>query len=660
MPSGSAACLRKGRCAVSLWYGVLALTTIMVTPLALPVCAQEKDLLAYWSFDEGEGTIAHDYSGNGLHLTLPGAIWAAGISGHALEFRGKTCLTIGDGFEEFFTFAGDYSVEVWVKQEEKRPQIYISKWTGAGVGSAWWLGFFQGGAQWAEYNERFQVRLKGPDIADNHWHHLVGVRAGKELSLFIDGESVAHGSSPQELVGKNGAPVKIAGFGPGRAASWPFRGMLDEVRIYDRSLMPEEIRERFLSISQGKKSRTVAPITEGLPPRVLVRIAVPRVISAGASTAVRLTLVTNRAFSGDSLALHFQMNDIQGQLIQEWETPVQPDANSRIHSCFVTLPGLAEGRYQLVVRSDSGATTVREIDVRDFEPIIMENVKIKEQRSRQSPFYRGIVSAYAGLHYKSDGSPDISDTIKHLQGLGVNVYTYLIAPRSAQELAALGAFCGEARAAGIEVWVYLVPPSEAPRDRDKPIAERRYPPFDMDYLKWAEAIARVSLDHDNLTLWMIDDFDGNLGFFTRQYTQEIYQTAKRINPRLLFGVCVYHESLADFARAGYLDFVDALLWGYQHNSARYPECGLDATTLPLEIHDYLRTGKIAIPCIYFTPHSSWPEGRPTRAYLEQAMTTAFEQAGIVWVFTTPGPGTMQADVVQNFCKTHQLPKWKPK
>ena len=58
---------------------------------------------------------------------------------------------------------------------------------------------------------------------------------------------------------------------------------------------------------------------------------------------------------------------------------------------------------------------------------------------------------------------------------------------------------------------------------------RKYPPFDLDYIKWVEAIAKISLIHPNLTLWMLDDFDGNTDYFTLAYTQKIYQASKKIN-----------------------------------------------------------------------------------------------------------------------------------
>lgn len=644
----------------TLWpkIGGLLIATVIAGSDTRVSYTQERDLLVYWSLDESDLSAVKDYSGNDFHLFSTRVSRTQGISGNALACEKSRSLFLGDGFEDFFVFPADYTVEVWVKHLDRSPQIYISKWTGAGSGSAWWMGYYEGCLQWAEYAAQSQLRLKGPDIADGRWHHVVGTRAGNQVSLYLDGKLIAQKIGPCEPAGDNPAPLRIGGYGSGRYAAWPFQGAIDEVRIYSRGLNPSEIAERFSFISEGKKELTLQAVAAGLPARVIPRVLTPALVPSGDRVPAIVTLVSNQPFSKDPLLTLFRLRDSGGKIAQEWTVRVQPSPGARHVSTEVMLPPLAAGDYQLEVGIDSQHTITKSLSVKDLQPIVAENLKIKAMQAAKNPFYRGIVSAYAGLRYKPDGTPDIAATLTHLERLGVNVYTYLIASRSAQEFAALGEFCEKAREVGMEVWVYLVPPSEAPLNRDRPIAERRYPPFDMDYLKWSEAIAMTSRDHPNLTLWMIDDFDGNLRFFTREYTRQIYERSKSINPQLLFGVCVYHESLPTFIKEGYLDYVDALLWGYQHSAARYPECGLYATTLPVEINDYLRTGKIAIPCIYFTPHSSWPDGRPTRAYLEQALATAFEQAGIAWVFTTPGPGTMQEEVVRSFTSTHSLPKWR--
>jgi hypothetical protein len=315
------------------------------------------------------------------------------------------------------------------------------------------------------------------------------------------------------------------------------------------------------------------------------------------------------------------------------------------------------GDIGLKVNFDKQRTT---FNLKDIDAITIDNeTKRLVHKDSGDPIHRGIISAYGGLSYTPDGKVDIDEIIARLKDLGVNGYTYLILQKSEAELAALPEFCEKAAKEGIEVWTYLVPPSEAPIGKRAEISEKKYPPFNMDYLKWAEAIAKISVTHPNLTLWMIDDFDGNLNYFTLDYTKKMYEISKQINPNLRVGYCVYHDRLQKYVDAGYMPYTDALLWGYQDTYWIYPKAGISAASLPAEINDYYRVcrDKPIIPCIYFTRHSSWPNNRPTLEYLAEAMRISYEQTGVVWVYTTPSPGTAGYELVKKYIKSVTLQKW---
>ncbi len=603
-------------------------------------------LVAYWSFDEGKGEIAFDYSGNSNHLEMRSVKWTEGICGQGIFLERNSRCFCAYELESCFVFLDDYTIEVWVKHTTKESQIYVSKWAGSGNMSGWWLGYYDGRVQFGDYYDGGQSRIKGPDIADNQWHYVVGVRKGTNLYLFVDGENVAKGTSAGKVAGDNIAPVRIGGFGTGGYIYWQFKGLLDEVRIYCRAIDENEIKERYEIIKNGLKQITLQPISEGLPLLFYGRMIIASIYSTNQPVEIFLTMVSSKPTSIINPSIIIKNSN--GKIVKKINKKFIPQENKKFIKTYLSFSHLKEGKYNIEVSIERKPILKEEITVKNIKQIVSENIKIKEERAKESSFYRGIVSAYAGMIYKKDGTPDIDSTISLIKELGVNCYTYLICSHSEKELTSLGEFCDRARKEGIEVWVYLVPPSEAPINRDKPISERKYPPFDMDYLKWADAIAKISLQYPNITLWMIDDYDGNLNFFTVEYTRQIYEKTKNINPKLLFGVCVYHESLKNFSQSGYLPYVDALLWGYQHSAVLYPECGIFPNTLPFEINDYLKTGKIAIPCIYFSPHSSWPKDKPTKEYLEEAMKISFQQSGICWVFTTPKSGTFQYDVVKNF------------
>src|ERR1043166_9325577 len=95
------------------------------------------------------------------------------------------------------------------------------------------------------------------------------------------------------------------------------------------------------------------------------------------------------------------------------------------------------------------------------------------------------------------GRVDVEAMTRRLKELGATKYYWLIW-HAATDWEDLKLFLPEAKKAHLEVWVYLVPPTEGPPG-GYPASE----PFKLDYLRWAEEIAQLSLRHTNLTGWVI-------------------------------------------------------------------------------------------------------------------------------------------------------------
>ena len=158
---------------------------------------------------------------------------------------------------------------------------------------------------------------------------------------------------------------------------------------------------------------------------------------------------------------------------------------------------------------------------------------------------------------RPDGRVDIEGMVTRLRELGVTTYYWLIwhAPTDWDDLML---FLPRAGAAGINIWVYLVPPSESPPKYGSQYSE----PFRLDYYRWAEEIAQLSLQHANLTAWVIDDFYANHQFFTPAYLREMQARAKRINPRLAFLPLMYFDEIrAKFAEE-YREVIDGVVVAY--------------------------------------------------------------------------------------------------
>ena len=103
---------------------------------------------------------------------------------------------------------------------------------------------------WGVY-EKAAAQFKTPDDWADKWHHIAGTFDGKNLKLYLDGEEVASAESSFGIVsGPNpvgiGADLTYDAQNPNVPAT--FKGVIDNVRIYDKALSKEELN------NTGRKS----------------------------------------------------------------------------------------------------------------------------------------------------------------------------------------------------------------------------------------------------------------------------------------------------------------------------------------------------------------------------------------------------------------------
>jgi hypothetical protein len=166
------------------------------------------------------------------------------------------------------------------------------------------------------------------------------------------------------------------------------------------------------------------------------------------------------------------------------------------------------------------------------------------------------IADYDAEPRRPDGRVDVDLLAARLVELGARTYYWLIwhAPTDWDDLKV---FLPKARAAGIEVWVYLVPPSESP-----PHASTYSEPFRLDFDRWAEEIARLSLDHPNLTAWVIDDFLANREVLTPAAVRGFQARAKKIAPRLAFLPLLYYGELNRRVVEDYREAIEGVVVAY--------------------------------------------------------------------------------------------------
>jgi len=167
---------------------------------------------------------------------------------------------------------------------------------------------------------------------------------------------------------------------------------------------------------------------------------------------------------------------------------------------------------------------------------------------------------------------DTPATVAQLRKLHVNTYLFLIwhSPTDWQDLN--DQFLAAAQRAGIDVWVYVVPPSECQKTG---WCSR---PFETDYVAWARNIAKLSTRPRNLTAWAIDDFTigDNAKTFTQAYMQQITQAADAINPALrMFTTAYFSTATSDTFYTTYAPYLDGVIFPYLDDP--YPNTQVTST-----------------------------------------------------------------------------------
>lgn len=197
----------------------------------------EEGLVGYWKLNEGEGEEARDSSGMNNHGQLFGNIaWVEGKFNGALEFsEDRSCVRIEHS--ETVDLKGQVTLALWAKPEDLQPAWakFLCKQKTDGYPYA--LQYDDSNRIKGAIYIAAEVGVKTDTFTE--WGHLALVYDGTALILYKDGEEAARKSAGGELM-SNDEPVTI---GSRWESGQSFRGAIDDVRIYNRALSQEEIKQ---------------------------------------------------------------------------------------------------------------------------------------------------------------------------------------------------------------------------------------------------------------------------------------------------------------------------------------------------------------------------------------------------------------------------------
>ncbi|MHC4158358.1 MAG: LamG domain-containing protein, partial [Planctomycetota bacterium] len=221
----------------------------------------KPNLVGWWKFDEGSGTIAYDLAGNN-DGTIHGASWTTGLIDGALSFDGNSdYVKVNDSssMRSLDGSAAEYTISLWVKTtqtgtDSSGPTMFERRDRSP---DEWVINIYLNGDNAISIliaiRDGSTYRLKDTlAINDGDWHHITVTRKNTEyVRIYVDGHIRKSGSTNISTSTNQFTTIGVRRTNTG-AFTHHFNGTIDDVRVYDRSLSAQEIWQIFKE-GLGKK-----------------------------------------------------------------------------------------------------------------------------------------------------------------------------------------------------------------------------------------------------------------------------------------------------------------------------------------------------------------------------------------------------------------------
>lgn len=202
-------------------------------------------LVAHWSFDDCNATDSSSANNSGVFVGSPGCV--TGVLGKAIDLNTTNYAEIPDS--DSLDVSTTFTLSTWFngrslgsQSSEQRPFRLIDKVT-AGYGDGYLLDVWAGGIR---FGSGSNGAVANTAVSENTFHHVVGVFSQGKASIYLDGKLVISTTTTTTDTPINTFPVRIgASQGSGAIQADNFNGLIDDVRIYNRTLSETEIQTLY-------------------------------------------------------------------------------------------------------------------------------------------------------------------------------------------------------------------------------------------------------------------------------------------------------------------------------------------------------------------------------------------------------------------------------
>jgi hypothetical protein len=236
-------------------------------------------LVLYYAFDADQGSLVTDLSPGGHHGAVTGATYTAnGRFGGAMQFDYYDYIDVGDVFNVGGSISA-MTVCAWVKiaTNDRPAEMFIA---GRSQGASPYTGtrlitYYQ--RPFCDLTSTYPTRsycYPTNQVHDGQWHLLCGYFHAEtnlmETKIYVDG--VLAGTN--RLVGAHASTVTLAPFRIGTRPNnpYPFKGMMDDVRVYNRELSGAEVADLYSAQGAPATAVTFSETAVGSCPQVLTRV----------------------------------------------------------------------------------------------------------------------------------------------------------------------------------------------------------------------------------------------------------------------------------------------------------------------------------------------------------------------------------------------------
>jgi hypothetical protein len=231
---------------VAVLFAVFVSIMLTVPCFAYSAPSVTDGLVGYWKFDEGSGASAYDSSvsgNNGVLINSPN--WTTGRSGYALTFDGSNYVDCGNAAS---LHVQSYTLAAWIKPSaigDSEHRILSNGGYGNTNGAVDFVIATNGKLVVLNQNGTGQDECwsqSGFLLPIDAWSFVTATynAATKDAKLYVNGVEVS--TTLNTLRVPNPNPIYNMHIGAmGGPLTMYFKGSIDEVRVYNRTLTPAEI-----------------------------------------------------------------------------------------------------------------------------------------------------------------------------------------------------------------------------------------------------------------------------------------------------------------------------------------------------------------------------------------------------------------------------------